>query len=246
MVGGRNGRHIGFCLNPSRSLFDISHAVETPEGVDMQADLAGPVVRSLAFVIDFSIRCLAMFIIMIAALLLGGNVGWAVWLLFYFLVEWWYPVLFETFRGGQTPGKKAMGITVVNDDLTPVTLGGSLIRNLLRAADFLPSFYTFGLISMTMHPQFQRLGDIAAGTLVIHKAAETSAPSLPDTTPAPPPFELHESEQTAVVELSLRHESLTDSRQQELAAIVAETMGKKPDSALNYLRSIGAWLLGSR
>ncbi|VUD69179.1 hypothetical protein TDB9533_04545 [Thalassocella blandensis] len=233
-------------MNPHPSRCDISYSLETPEGVDLQVELAGPVVRVLAFTIDFAWRLLALVLCLIGLGIFGSKIGSGIWLLAFFLIEWFYPVLFEVKRHGQTPGKKAMGIMVVNDDLTPVNWGTSIIRNLLRAADFLPFAYLLGLFSMAAHPQFQRLGDIAAGTLVIHKTDNEQSHSIPKSTPVPPPFELNEREQTAIVEFTLRHQTLSDDRQQELASILEQTMDKKPQTILEHLRGIGAWLLGAR
>lgn len=233
-------------MNSQQQRYDLSYSLETPEGVDLQVELAGPIVRTLAFSIDFCLRLLIMALISIASVLIGGNVGWAVFLISYFLIEWLYPVLFEVLRNGKTPGKKAMGIMVINEDLTPVNWGTSFIRNLLRAADFLPFMYTFGFICMAVHPQFQRLGDIAAGTIVIHDADNEQKQSIPNSKPVPPPFELSEEEQTAFVEFSLRHETLSESRQQELASILEEPMKKNATTILEYVRGIGVWFLGGR
>lgn len=226
--------------------FDIRYTLETPEGVDLQVELAGTIVRSLAFVIDFLWRCLFMTVVGIIALILGENVGLGVWLLMLFLVEWFYPVLFEVLRHGQTPGKKSLGIMVINEDLTPVSWGPSFIRNLLRAADFLPFGYMLGIITMTMHKHFQRFGDIAAGTIVIHKRDQQNNDVVPDASPVPPPFELNEQEQTAIVEFTLRHKTLSDARQQELASILEAPMQKSSHTIVEYLRGIGVWLLGGR
>lgn len=233
-------------MNSQHKRCDISYALETPEGVDLQVELAGPVVRVLAFTIDFAWRMLAMAIFGIATLIFGTKIGSGIWLLAFFVIEWFYPVLFEVKRHGQTPGKKSMDIMVVNDDLTPVNWGTSIIRNLLRAADFLPFAYLLGIFSMSAHPQFQRLGDIAAGTLVIHKTENKQNNAIPSTSPVPPPFELNEQEQTAIVEFTLRHQTLSEDRQQELASILETTMDKSPNTILNYLRGIGVWLLGAR
>lgn len=227
--------------------YDLSYSFETPEGVDLHVELAGPVVRFLAFTIDFFIRIAFLIVLRIVLSILGlGNVGTAFWLLIAFLLEWLYPVFFEMFRHGATPGKKSMGIMVINDDLTPVNLASSLTRNLLRAADFLPFCYAFGLISMTLHSKFQRLGDIAAGTLVIHQTPQQLRPTIPDVSPVAPPFELNADEQAAIVEFALRHNELSESRQQELAGILEAPMHKNSQTILGYLKGIGAWLLGAR
>lgn len=230
---------------------DIAYTVETPEGIDIQVELAGPIIRTLAFSIDFSIRIGAMLILLIVSSLLGSKIGGAVYLLIYFLVEWFYPVVFEVFRHGQTPGKKIMGISVVNDDLTPVTFSASFVRNLLRAADFLPALYCFGLISLCASRNFQRLGDIAAGTVVIYKELKAEKQTPPDAHPLSPQFELSDSEQNAIVEFSLRHESLSQGRQKELADIIKplfidENERSNQISIVDNIKGTGAWLLGAR
>lgn len=80
-----------------------------------------------------------------------------------------YPVLMEAFAGGQTLGKRPLGIAVVGDDGTPVTFVAATIRNVVRLIDLLPGAYTVGLIAVLATKRSQRLGDLAAGTLVIHR-----------------------------------------------------------------------------
>jgi uncharacterized RDD family membrane protein YckC len=84
-------------------------------------------------------------------------------------------VLFELSPWAATPGKRALGLKVVMDDGLPVTPAASLIRNLLRAADFLPFLYAAGLISMLVRADFKRLGDLAAGHVVVHVADPSHA-----------------------------------------------------------------------
>jgi len=144
----------------------IAH-IETPEGVDLSAEIVGLTPRAIAYLIDFLVRTGIYFAVSIVLSLLG-KAGTGLMLIVWFALEWWYPVLFEYFRDGQTIGKKSMGIKVVNDDFTHLTFGAALTRNLLRAADFLPLFYGFGAVSMMVSNRFQRLGDLAAGTVVIY------------------------------------------------------------------------------
>ena len=87
---------------------------------------------------------------------------------------------------GQTPGKKVLGISVINDDLSPVTLGTSMVRNLLRTVDFLPLFYLAGLVCMLSNQRFQRLGDLAAGTLVISVAESSKSAAVKNIEPLAP------------------------------------------------------------
>ncbi|HYN77243.1 MAG TPA: RDD family protein [Lamprocystis sp. (in: g-proteobacteria)] len=146
---------------------------ETPEGVDLGLRPAGPAVRALALVLDGAIR-LALYLAITLPLALAGF-GSGILLVSVFLLEWVYPVVFEVCTGA-TPGKRAMGLAVVHDDGTPVGLPASAIRNLLRAVDFLPILYGVGLVSTLSDRDFRRLGDLAAGTLVVH--ADRSADGL--------------------------------------------------------------------
>lgn len=221
---------------------DTIYLVETPEGIDLQAELAGPIVRSLAYAIDLTIRGVALSIISIV-LAFAGNIGIGIILLISFLLEWFYPVLFEIYGDGQTIGKKRMGLTVVNDDLTPINWGSSLIRNLLRFADFFPFAYLFGFISMAVTKKFQRLGDLAAGSIVIYKKKAKTTSTLPKCQSHPSPISLSLEDQIAIISFTERHDDLSEDRQQELANILNEVTQQKSDG-INYLRGIGSWLLG--
>ncbi|MEJ2416940.1 MAG: RDD family protein [Exilibacterium sp.] len=108
-----------------------------PEGIDLHAELAGPIPRILAYTVDIFIRLIALTTVS-ATLSFMGKAGTGVILVLSFLAEWFYPVIFEVLNKGQTPGKLTLGLAVVNDDLTPISWGTSVLRNLLRAADFLP------------------------------------------------------------------------------------------------------------
>ena len=167
---------------------DTIRQYETPEGVLLQLKLAGPVVRACAWTIDLAIKAVLYIIISIITSLFGG-VGMAVMLIGFFLLEWFYPVFFEV-SSGATPGKKAMGLVVVHDNGTPISWSASLIRNLLRVADFFPLFYGTGLLVMLASNRFQRLGDMVAGTLVVYREREKTDIEIPTVTPKPPPIHL--------------------------------------------------------
>ncbi|WP_444928900.1 RDD family protein [Microbulbifer sp. SSSA002] len=226
-------------------MLDTTYSVETPEGIDLRARAAGPVPRILAYAVDVFYRSLILTAIGFA-LLFAGFAGIGIWLVCAFLLEWFYPVFFEVLRGGQTPGKKAFGLMVVNDNLTPISWGASFVRNLLRFADFMPFAYATGMICMTLGRHFQRLGDLAAGTLVVYREEEKAPLALPDTTPLPPPQNLRQQDQQALVSLLERHEDLSEARQRELANLLESITHKRDSDALNYLRSVGSWLLGGR
>ncbi len=89
-----------------------------------------------------------------------------------FLLFWGYFSLFEAFWHGQTPGKRVMKLRVIKDAGRQITLFESLTRNLLRVADYLPSLYLAGVITMLCNKRNKRLGDLAAGTVVIHERAD--------------------------------------------------------------------------
>ncbi len=229
-----------------QNLLDTSYQVETPEAIDLTAQLAGPVPRILAYLIDFMIRSAVQTGVLVV-MAFAGIAGFGIFLIVVFVLEWFYPVLFEVLRNGQTPGKKYLQIAVVNDDLTPVTWSTSVIRNLLRAADFLPSAYVLGLIVMCSSRNFQRLGDLAAGSIVIHKRKpDTSLTALPDAPAVPPPVALSLEDQVAVTGFVQRHGQLSQGRQQELADILSNITGKEGEEAVKNVQGMGNWLLGNR
>lgn len=230
---------------PASKLIDNQVRVETPEGIDFVQAAAGPVPRILAYLIDFGWRCLVYMVIGILSAFIGG-LGSGVFLILTFLLEWFYPVFFEVLRKGQTPGKKAMGLRVVNTDFTPIGWGASIVRNLLRAADFFPAFYATGMISMTLTGRFQRLGDLAAGSLVIYQEAERPLKVDPEIKPLMPPVALTREERQGIVDLTLRSGSISDSRQEELADLLTPVTGESGSAGLSRLKGIGVWLLGGK
>jgi len=219
---------------------DTTFRHETPEGIELELRLAGPVVRGLAWTIDFGIRAVAYIALAIVVSLLGG-LGQAISLIALFLVEWFYPVFFEM-RTGATPGKKAMGIVVMQEDGSPLSWSSSLLRNLLRAADFLPVLYCTGFVSLMLNAKFQRLGDLAAATVVVYPALDESLSTIPDFPPKPLPFPLTLSEQRLILSFAERANTLSSERRTELAGslrFLTEKSQQDPESALlsyaNYL-----------
>jgi hypothetical protein len=92
--------------------------------------------------------------------------------LFYFLLYWGYYSLFEAFWNGQTPGKRLLKIRVIKDSGRQITLFEALARNLIRVIDMLPSFYLVGVITMLCNKEQKRLGDLVAGTIVVHERSD--------------------------------------------------------------------------
>lgn len=228
-------------------MLDTRYRVEIPGGINLEAQVVGPIPRCFAFAIDLGIRGIIIFIMSLLSIPFGSfGMGGGFFLIFLFVIEWLYPVLFEVFARGQTPGKKLLKITVVNDDLSPVTLGTSMVRNLLRTVDFLPLFYLAGLVTMLSNQRFQRLGDLAAGTLVI-SVPESSKPAVvKEIVPLAPPTPLLRTEQSSIIEFMQRSNQLSEPRQQELANILEGITHEKGDDGVERLQRIGAWFLGVR
>jgi len=226
-------------------LLDNHCSVETPEGIDFVQTMAGPVPRILAYLIDFGWRGLVYVVLAVIAEFLGG-LGTGLFLIFTFLLEWFYPVFFEVFKGGQTPGKKSMGLRVVNEDFTPIGWSASVIRNLLRAADFLPLFYVAGLVSMVLTGRFQRLGDLAAGSLVVYVDSQPSFKIDDTIKPIMPQQALTREERQGIISLTVRSGSISQSRQEELAGLLAPLTGEHGGASLKRLKGMGAWLLGRK
>jgi len=200
-------------------MLDTTRRVATPEGIELTLHLAGPVPRALAWAIDLAIRIAIVFAIWFPAMQLG-RAGLGVVLLAMFFVEWLLPAWFEAAWRGQTPGKRLMGIMVLNDDGTPVRWPAALTRNLLRAADFLPLFYGLGLVAMLMSRDFKRLGDLAAGTVVVYQLERRAvAKKIPEAPAVVPPIALQLAEQRALLELAERSATLTKERVEELAEL---------------------------
>lgn len=207
-------------------LLDTRQSLETPEGALLPLTPAGFGVRVLAQLLDVMIRLGITLVVTIVFSLLG-RMGMGIALILIFLLEWFYPVFFEIARHGRTPGKKWMGIRVVNDDGTPITFGPSLLRNLLRAVDFLPLAYLTGIIASLCNRQFKRLGDLAAGSMVIYDAPPLREPSFEVRGQMPVPADFSTDEQRALLAFAERSKFLSAERQRELADILQPVINAK-------------------
>ncbi len=225
-------------------MLDTRHTFETPEGIDLGLSIAGVVVRAQAWLFDLIIRIIIYisFGIILAYL---GRFGMGLLLIIIFIAEWFYPVLFEMLKEGATPGKRRMGIRVINDNGTPVTWSASIVRNLLRTVDFMPFMYGLGLVSILINRDFKRLGDLAAGTLVVYEEEARGAPQLPpgDAEALPRPLTLEE--QQAVLEFTERSTRISPERSEELAALLEPLTGKEGEEAVKQLYRYAHWLQGS-
>jgi uncharacterized RDD family membrane protein YckC len=226
---------------------DTLTSAETPEGIALALRPAGVVARAGAFAIDLMIRGALMLVVSMSLAPLG-RFGTGLALILWFALEWFYPVLFELLPSGATPGKRALGLRVTMDSGLPVTPAASLLRNLLRTADFLPFAYGLGLATVLMRSDFKRLGDIAAGTIVVHVQRATLHGALPEATPTAPAQSLSPRAQAAVIAWAGRSTRITEARLAELAQLAAPVTGVNAASREAVLRllSVANWLMGKR
>jgi uncharacterized RDD family membrane protein YckC len=157
-----------------------SLVVRTPEGIEFSILLAGPVVRSLAWIID--IACISLTAGTVGALLklfsiISRDLGMALIMLAGFIISVGYGIACEWFWRGQTLGKRLLRLRVVDEQGLRLQFSQVVIRNLLRVVDSIPLLYMVGGLSCLISGKSQRLGDIAASTIVVRNL-ELSLPEL--------------------------------------------------------------------
>lgn len=227
---------------------DTVVTAETPEGILLELRPAGLTARFYAFAVDCVIRAVAFYAVTIAARPIGG-VGVGVWLILFFLLDWFYPVAFELWRSGATPGKRLFKLKVVMDDGLPVTPVASLARNLLRTADFLPMLYGAAIVSVLTRADCKRLGDLAAATLVVHQPRVAAKTVRAAVAPLAPLRALVARDQAAVIALATRAPLLTKDRLDELAVLAASVAGGDPNPGPHLTErvlGVAEWLMGRR
>jgi uncharacterized RDD family membrane protein YckC len=228
------------------SPIDTVITAETPEGIAISMRAAGFPVRCMAFLIDALIRF--MIICGVAATLgAGGRVGIGMVLIVSFLVLWLYPVIFELTPAAATPGKRAMGIQVMMANGLPLTPAGCLIRNLMRAVDMLPLLYGFAIVSVLLRRDARRLGDLAAGTIVVYRDQPSLTGDLGPGEPVPPLLPLTIRQQAAIAAFGWRANRLTPERAEEIAVLAAAAVPGAEDSVVAAsLVGIARWQHGQR
>ncbi|UWZ84343.1 RDD family protein [Occallatibacter riparius] len=152
-------------------------SIDTPELVSIELPLAGIGSRFIAVLVDTVLWFVALIVVIFLISFVGPAIAafnklsyqWTVALVIFllFLFNWGYFTLFEAFWNGRTPGKKIAKIRVIQKSGRPIGLFESMARNFIRYIDQIPSFYAVGVITMFITKQHQRLGDLAAGTLVV-------------------------------------------------------------------------------
>ena len=230
-------------------------SVATPEGVTLEATLAGVGSRFAAALIDQVLRVALLIALLILQEVVDGDrstssgVFLATLLTAMFLVQFAYDVLFETLASGRTPGKRWTGLRVVRLGGAPVGFVASALRNVLRIVDALPGFYLVGILSVLFTKNNQRLGDLAAGTIVVVDRRHPAARPLPRTTTTDDDALWDVSSITAdevatVRRFLERRTSLTPEARDRLAMEMATRLGPKvvgpprqwePEAFLEYL-----------
>lgn len=149
-------------------------SIDTPEQVSLEFNLAGIGSRFMAVFIDTLLQGMLLFAAMIAGVSvalvsqMGSTWAIAIVILVYFGIYWGYFAVFETVWKGQTPGKRLIKIRVIKGDGRSINVYDAMIRNLIRIIDFLPTAYGVGVLTMFIDKKNRRLGDLVAGTVVIH------------------------------------------------------------------------------
>lgn len=239
---------------------DSRYTIDTPENIEFGYDIAGIGSRFLAAIIDtFFIGVAEVIVLLVVGLAvqslsLGESILTAAGALLGFIILWGYYVAFELAWNGQSPGKRMLGLRVVREGGRPITVIASIIRNLIRIVDFLPLLYGIGVVAMFVDRRARRLGDLAAGVLVVRERAEVTLESLaarpllattlpPDHGPLAHVVALNETDYALVQEfLARRHDLGRDARLRlgmqlvrGLEQRMAIQAGMQPEPFLEYV-----------
>jgi len=232
---------------------DTLQSVELAEGVEIRLRMAGPIPRAGAYLIDLVIRTAVLTAggigVALAGIAIGPRVAGGIMLIAWFLMDWLYPVIFESGKRGATPGKLAVGLRVVQATGSPITIGQAVIRNFLRFIDSMPFFtYGFGVASCLATKRFQRLGDLAAGTVVIYHRMPvmpvTAAP--PPIAPVPLPVGLTVDETRSLALFRERAGLWSEARREEIANHAAVLTGETGTKGVSRLMAMAHWVQEKR
>jgi uncharacterized RDD family membrane protein YckC len=231
--------------------------METPEQIELDLELAGVGSRFLAVLVDWLLKLLLTLVVGIPVVVVVGVLGGgkaldnpskmliAVVIAGLYLLWLGYSIYFEVKWNGQTPGKWVVGIRVIREGGAPVDFRAAAVRNLLATADFLPTLFLLGALLVVLTSRRQRLGDMAAGTIVVRERAATlgADPIEELTRYATDEYtftraqlaQLTAADRTVIREFLRRDESMSQGNADRLALTLAEKLAKKmgppvPDS----------------
>ena len=222
--------------------------VVTPENIPLRLELAGLGSRFGALVVDIALQLATLIVVVIVAAIVavftesfwGSAAGRALsgWvraggILMTFAILFGYFILFETVWNGQTPGKKMFRLRVVRDGGYPLTFLASATRNLVRLADFVPMAFAAGALSVFFHPQYKRLGDLAAGTVVVKERPVFSLLPAGATAPGAVAGPQGDDAAATLARAGIRHPSdeLTRGEQDLLRRFARRRWEMAPDDA---------------
>lgn len=245
---------------------DDRFVVETPENIRFGYDVADIGSRFLAVLIDSLIQSVLYLFLLIGGIIVGAGLTQVelppfaevlitvVLTLFVFLIQFGYFIFLEIFMAGQTPGKRLFNLRVVKDNGYPLSPLDSIIRNVVRIIDFFPIAYGLGVITMFLNRRAKRLGDFAAGTIVVKMRDQIKLNDIQVVAravePAAPLFatgirELQEPDVAMVESFLLRQNDFTntDALAIQMAERISKKMGRteRPGSradALAFLREV--------
>ncbi len=232
-----------------RPPLDSRIRIVTPENIAFEYRLAGPFWRLPAYLVDLLIRAAllwgsSLIGLTILGLTFGTGPGWMFFFVAWFILEWFYGGLFETYCNGQTPGKRLFRIRVMSVDGQPIDALQAVLRNLLRTVDGLPCLFgdamlmpTFlvGLVTIASTRRYQRLGDLACGTIVVideperlRGVARVDEPQVEAALAAIPPDFVASRELTRVLAMYLdRRQYFSAARRAEIARHVGEPLAAR-------------------
>ncbi|MEA2558014.1 MAG: hypothetical protein QOG88_1552 [Actinomycetota bacterium] len=209
-----------------------SDGVVTPEGIPLSLDVAGLGSRAIALGIDWLIQIGITIVVVwvLSGVHVEGTAAGVIIAVFFFFVFWGYFFVFEGLWHGQTPGKRTQRLRVVRADGHPMGGARMFVRNLLRIVDFFPLYNAVGVISILATRRSQRVGDLAAGTIVIREPKPEQIRPLLITPPPPIPVAggpvmdvsgMNERQYQLVRSFLQRRDALKAPARQQIAAEVA-------------------------
>jgi uncharacterized RDD family membrane protein YckC len=208
--------------------YEDTITIPTPEGIELQYTLAGVGSRFTAQLVDVLLRLIALAALIGILSALGGGTGARIVFIVATFLAWFaYDVIFETWGGGRTPGKRWSRLRVVKVGGAPVGLAGSATRTLLRLIDEWATLGIAGMISISVSQRNQRLGDLAAATIVVRERTATALPeSLPVVSGADEldVTAVSSTELSAIRDFVSRRDSLNAEARERVAAALAERM----------------------
>jgi uncharacterized RDD family membrane protein YckC len=216
--------------------------IETPEQTSLEFPLAGIGSRFLAVALDTLLQIAAYVVLFLIKTLvasigilgvLGKQWGLAILAFIVFLVQFGYFSTFEVLWNGQTPGKRWTHLRVIQDSGRPITPYDAILRNLLRIVDSLPSLYAIGIVTMLISKENKRVGDYAAGTVVIHEKPLEGVSSIwsvaapAQAAPTVPSAQLNMDELQLVETFFERRLSLDPEVRRSMARQIAQRLGER-------------------